>query len=173
MSRAKPIAVSALLAVAGLSCTSNPAPNGWLPTPLQAAADPWGAWIRLSLTDTFTIAGELLAVDGDTVFVLPEDGEVRRVPQSFVASARVAWFDPDVEEMGMWGFLGTLGSFSHGIGLVLSMPVWIISGTAAAASESRAPLLDSQRAGWDVLRRYARFPGGIPADLPARLKTRK
>lgn len=162
----------ALVALVGISCVSNPAPQGWLPTPVQAASDPWGAWVTMTLTDTFTIAGELLGVDRDTVFVLPADGQVRRVPRDYVATARLAWFDADIEEVRAWGLLGAASTFSHGFGLVITMPIWIIAGTASAASESRAPLLEARAAGWDVLRRYSRFPGGVPDALPAQLTTR-
>jgi hypothetical protein len=168
------LSVVAMLA----ACTANPAPNRWLPTPMTAASDPWGAYIVVTLRDTITrkdtvmVRGEFLAVDRDTVFVLPMDSIVRRVPVRGVAKAQVAWYDSEMEKLGWWTLLGTVSSLSHGFGLVFTMPLWIISGTASAASESRAPLLDVTRVGWDSVRPYARYPAGVPAALPERLQSR-
>jgi hypothetical protein len=54
--------------------------------------------------------------------------------------------------------------------MVFTLPVWIIAGTLATASQSRAPLRPvHDRAGWSALGRYARFPGGLPANLPRTL----
>lgn len=165
---------AALLITLAAGCARNPAPHAWLPTPRGAPEDPYGAWIGLRLSDTQELIGELLAQEHDSVFVLTDDGSVRAVHTARVTSARIAWFDSRWgSTTALWGALGSLSTFSHGFVLVLSMPVWIIAGSTAAASDSRAPLVNPLRLGWEGARMYARYPAGLPPGLPRTLPLRR
>ena len=61
--------------------------------------------------------------------------------------------------------LGTLSTFSHGFIAVISAPIWIVSGSAAAAIQSRKPILDYPKTTIDQFTIYARFPQGLPTNL--------
>lgn len=165
---------AALLIAVTAGCVGNPAPGGWLPAPRAAPEDAYGAWIGLRLSGDQEVIGEFLALEHDSVFVLSDDGAVRAVPTDSVTWARIAWFDSQwATTTAGWGVLGTLSTFSHGIGLLLTMPAWIIAGTVAAASDSRAPMVHPLRTGWDGARMYARYPAGLPPQLPRTLPLRR
>ena len=158
------------LACAALGCARNPAPKGWLATLPQAQADPYGAWIVISRGAVSEQSGELLAVEHDSVFFLSSDREVRAVPRDSAIRARIWFYDSQWDKLATWSGLGALGSISNGFLAILTLPAWIIGGSLATASQSRAPLARVNRpADWDAVRMYARFPAGLPANLPRML----
>jgi len=161
------------------ACVSNPAPSGWLPPAEIAAREAYGGWIVVDTTkDSRTgwhgvgseaqaeIAGELIAVDPDTVFVMSGRGLVA-MPASLVRRATLFSYDAHWGQLATWGFVGTLSTLSNGAFLILTAPLWIIASTSAAASRSRAPMVELAERGdrWAELRRYARFPQGMPPRL--------
>ena len=165
---------AALLIAVAAGCTRNPAPNAWLPTPRKVPEDVYGAWIGLRLSGDQELIGEFLAQAHDSVFVLTDDGAVRAVDTARVTSARIAWFDSQwASTTAVWGGLGTLSSISHGVGLVLSMPIWLIATGASSSSDSRAPMVDPMKTGWEEARMYARYPAGLPPGLPRTLPLRR
>ena len=162
-----PLALAALLA----ACSHNPAPDGWLKPAREAQDDPYGAWIVISpLGDGPKLQGEFLAVEPDSVFVLSTGGDVQTIPRDSVARAQVAFYDSQWGNLAIWTTVGTLSTISNGWFLGFTFPLWTIGGSLATSSQSRAPLVwvDSTGA-WDGVRMYARFPGGLPANLPRTL----
>ena len=157
-----------VLATAIAACTRNPAPDGFLPKPLAAPSDPYGGWIELwSRGDS--LSGEFLAYDRDSVFVLQEFGDVRAWPVSDVTRARIFWYDSQYSKTATWAALGTVSALSHGVVFVLSGPVWLIAGISSARADSRAALVEPGRVEWAEAARYARYPAGMPPNLPGRL----
>lgn len=158
------------LVLACTACVANPAPAGWLSPPAQSQADPYGAWIVISTRDGPSLSGEFLAVENDSVFVLLTNGTAQGVPMHGILQARIAWYDSEWGRLALWSTLGSISTVSHGFGLILSFPVWVIGGSIAAGGQSRASLLrvdlPSQ---WDIVRPYARFPGGLPPNMPQAL----
>jgi hypothetical protein len=164
---------SLILVAATAACAKNPAPIGWLSPAVAAQNDPYGAWIVVTTSDTSGTSGEFLAVDNDSVFVLSLDSTVRAVPRASVREARIAFYQAQLGTVILWSALGTLSTLSNGVLLVFTAPTWIIGGTVASASESRAPLRTVARPeDWEGVRGYARFPMGMPPNLPRRLPTK-
>lgn len=172
------LAVAALLLTALGGCASNPAPDGWLPTPDRAATDPYGAWIEVrgsgpapageASEHSWVVEGEFLAVDGDSLIVLEPTGRVVAVPLDRVESGTVAHYDPESGKIGTWTALGIVSTLSHGIALIATMPLWIIVGTISTGGQAASALVRFDRTAQpDALRAYARYPGGRPPDLPA------
>ena len=151
-------------------CASNPAPSGWLPPAEVAAVEAFGGWITVDTAagraaSAAEIAGELIAVHPDSVFVLSGNTLVA-VPRARVASATLFAYDAQWGKLSTWGAVGTLLAVSNGWFFVLTGPTWIITSTIAAGSRSRAPMVSlGDQGGWDGLRLYARFPQGLPAGL--------
>lgn len=163
--------LTSVLAGGTLACAHNPAPSGWLAPAREAQADPYGAWIVVSrLAGSPDLGGEFLAVERDSVFMLLASGEVRSVPLDSVSRARMAFYNAQWGGLATWTILGSLSTISNGAFLIFTFPAWIIGGSLATAGQSRAPL---RRVGpahtWDAVRMYARFPGGLPANLPRTL----
>lgn len=165
-------AAGAIVLVA--ACVSNPAPSGWLPPAEVAAGEAFGGWITvdtaaqrgwLAARPLTEIAGELIAVHADSVFVLSESTLVA-LQRARVRRATLFAYDAQVGELSTWGVLGTLSAVSNGLFFLLTGPTWIITSTIAAGSRSRAPMVSlTDQGGWEGLRLYARFPQGLPEGL--------
>jgi len=160
------------------ACVSNPAPSGWLPPADVAATEANGGWITVDTaaqaqsgwlaagsSPRTEIAGELIAVHADSVFVLAGSSLVS-LPRAQVRRATLFAYESRWGELAMWGFFGTLSTASNGWYLGLTAPTWIITTAIAAGSRSRAPRVSlTDPRGWEGLRLYARFPQGLPAGL--------
>lgn len=166
--RASPFWGAAVLLVS--ACATHSAPETWLPTASRAPSHPYGAWTSVTmLGDSTPVAGEFLAGTDDTVYVLTLGGEVRRLPIPSVVKARVAFYDAQGARYGAWTAVGAISTLSHGYYLLITAPLWVVTGTAATYGAYRGPVVDIHRpADWLVARKYARFPAGPPPGLPTR-----
>ncbi|MGH7636516.1 MAG: hypothetical protein ACREOK_02605, partial [Gemmatimonadaceae bacterium] len=114
-----------------------------------------------------TIGGEFLASERDSVWLLRQDGTVRAENVARVKKAQIWWYHSQTGKTGLITFLGSASTISNGFFLMFTMPIWIITGTIMAAQDSRVPRVDPARAGWETARKYARYPTGLPPNLPA------
>lgn len=129
----------------------------------------YGAWIDVQFASSADSAkesgvrGELIAASEDSLWVLPLDGSLRSVSRSAASRVRLSRFDANWGYLATWTTLGTLSSISHGVWLVISAPVWMIGGSLATRSQSYKPILEDPDT--RALRRYARFPQGLPPNV--------
>jgi len=153
-----------VVAILAAACATNTAPSDFLPSPQEAQTSAYGAWIELRLIGTSRqpiVEGELLAVTTDSVWVLCDSGAVV-LPTSAVAKGKLtAWRSGTGAIAGGTG-LGVLSTISNGLLLIVTAPLWIITGTAAGSSESYAPQRAVSPLAWMDLARFARFPQGMP-----------
>ena len=163
-----------LCAAAAAGCATSSAPRGFLRPPLEAQRSAYGGWIEVALArqpharTEETLSGELIAVGDDSIFVLGAAG-LRAVAVPRIARARLMAYDAQYGALASWTLLGVLSTASHGVGLILSAPVWIVAGSAATAAQSHAPLRVVTRPGeLPSLRPFARFPQGLPPSLGRR-----
>lgn len=169
------LAVLTLALLAG--CASNPAPRGYLVVAADEVYDARGAWIEVELVGSpggrSWVEGELLASDGDSLHVLAARsgrvgrGDVLSYSWSQVEDFRARAYDPSTGAYAAITAAGTLSTISHGYYLVLSAPIWMLTGTlmTAAASES-ADFYPEQ--GATALAPWARFPQGLPPGVDRR-----
>lgn len=152
------------------SCARSHAPGQWLPDPGDVAGAVNGAWIEVSFVQTGaetqgpeirTSEGEFLAAGAESVYVLTERG-VDAVARAAVKSARVDFYQSQADKGVAITVLGFLSTLSHGVGMVFTGPLWIITGSVATASISREHLRDVPRQSWEEAAIYARFPQGLP-----------
>jgi len=149
------------------SCASSTAPKGWLPQAVGAQSAAHGGWLSFQVKDGSRGTlheGELLAIQADSIFIL-EHGAWFGLPTAQVAKATLTAYDANTGPLALWTLGGTLSTASHGVGLIISAPVWIITGTIATASQSRAPRTTFTPATWERARAHARFPQGLPEGL--------
>jgi hypothetical protein len=159
-----------LCALCAIGCASTTAPRQWLPRPDAAQKTAFGGWISVEYTEggvTKQIDGELIAIHPDSIFVLAANNLVG-IPAAQIAKAKLTAFDANTGPLILWSVLGTLSTLSHGAGLIISAPVWIISGTAATSAQSYTPQLSFPKKPWNEFRPFARFPNGLPRDLERR-----
>jgi hypothetical protein len=149
------------------ACAGNSAPQGWLPPAAEAQATAYGGWIELTYRDANgerRSQGELIAVTADSVWVLEGNGG-KVVPTAMVKSGKLTGYASRKGTLAAWTALGTLATLSNGVVLVGTAPMWLIGGSLATASESRAPVRESPPLSWVELAPFARFPQGMPAGI--------
>lgn len=153
-------------------CASTGAPDDWLSPATEAPGDPYGAWVTVELVKSQEkgfIRGEFLAVDRDSIYVLtgfaPVEDPVSAIPLALVKKAKIAHFDPQTGKAIGWVTFGSISTLSHGVGAVVTFPLWIIMGSAITGGHSRTPLENYPDLTWNELKMYARFPQGPPPGL--------
>lgn len=157
-----------LLLAAALGCSSarvvGAAGAGTLVP--RARASVYGEVVRVR-SDTTVIVGELLACDGDALYLRVHTDRTR-----WVQLDRREWLTLEVDgsqnylAAGLWTGGGVLSTLSHGVFLILSAPVWGVAGgiaTAAAGPRSEALWACSME-----VRSHARWPQGLPAEVRGR-----
>jgi hypothetical protein len=87
------------------------------------------------------------------------------VPIKQVDNARLETYSSKHGWVLSWTVFGTLSTISHGIGLVLTAPIWLVVGGIATSAQSQVPIEKYPPKTWDHLTMFARFPMGLPADI--------
>lgn len=168
------LAAATALAWAAPGCAPYRPPEGWLAPPDRARADVYGAWIRLRFPhDEPDVDGEFLALGADSVWVLDRDGGVEGVALDRVEKADLYAYDPDLAGGQAWALLGLLGTASNGYYSTFTIPLWSLAAGIGLGSDRRAaaPAV-RKRSAWEEARRWARFPQGLPPNLPRTMATR-
>lgn len=169
-------ALVAAACCAGSGCASHTAPDGFLPIPEEAPRHAFGGWIDLEVGTGAArerVAGELIAVSEDTVWVLGDDG-LRAVGTAAVVDGRLVGYDSQYARVVGATTLGSLSTIANGFALIFTFPMWLIVGSAAARGQSRAPIVDAPPPRWSALAPWARFPQGLPPGLdPGTLEPRR
>jgi hypothetical protein len=155
------VAGAAALATA---CASNTAPPGFLVTPVEAESAAYGGWIELTLIRDIQGKqprgeGELLAAGADSVWVLTPQGGVV-IPTAMVSEGKLTAYQG--ASAAGWTALGVVSTASNGLLLIITAPLWILTGTIAGASDSYIPQHRAPPRAWADLAAFARFPQGMP-----------
>lgn len=167
MSAGKVALAACLLAVTAgaIGCASSRAPSGWLDRPDDLVRSAYGGWVAIEpARGEAWSEGELLAVGPDSVYVLGARG-FDAVPRAGMRSARLEVYRAQTGSAAGQTVLGTIVSLSHGVGFIISGPIWIITGSIAAGAVSREPRHEVSGATWESVSKYARFPAGLPPGI--------
>lgn len=163
------------LAALALRCASTGAPRGWLPHAKQAQQEAYGAWIWVEYSRGSakqTAEGELIAVERDSIFILTQastQDTLVAIAESEIELGRLTAYDAKDRLLAGWTAVGSLTTLSHGFGLLATLPLWVVSGSIATVAQSFAPVEELPVESWDDLRKYARFPQGLPEGLDSRM----
>jgi len=165
-------------------CSRVSVPGGFLQAADEQQRDPYGAWIEVQPAAIDSAAarahdrraarakglppvrGEFLAA-GDSIFVLTADGLVG-IDAATVLRADVVAFDSHSRAVAAWMAAGALSSLSHGVIGVVSIPGWLLIGGIAATAQYEAAAFHYPADAWGELRRFARFPQGLPPAVDRR-----
>lgn len=154
------------LLLIGSGCASTSARDDWTSSPNAMQREAYGVWVDVRFGDAAapdTLRGELITATEDSLFLIPPQSSLRAVARSTINELQLTAYDANWSTLGVWIALGTLSTISHGFFLILSAPVWIIGGSAAASRQSYRPIYTNPPL--ETLRRFARFPQGLPPDL--------
>ncbi len=162
-----PLIVLALCAVVLTSCAGTIAPRGWLSTPEENQRTAFGGWVRLEtmVGELDTLEGELIAVQKDSIFILRNSGRLESYSAGEIKSVHLQSYDPKLGTLTLWTLSGAASTISHGFILIISLPVWIATGSLSGAAVSAAAHEKLGPDGWESLTSYARFPQGLPVGL--------
>lgn len=160
-----PMAILCFLVAYLPGCATHSAPRQWLRNPAQTQTLAVGGWMDVQYGQKQRAQGELIAVHPDSLFILAEQGLIAFAMRD-ISRAKVTAYSANHELLAFWTIAGIMSTLSHGIGLVLSAPLWIIFGTVATISQSHQPQVSKNaRTSWDAFAKYARFPRGIPKEI--------
>lgn len=161
------VSVCALVAGFLFGCASTRAPSGWLPSADKAQRDAYGAWVFVEYevgSSEKQTQGEFIAVGPDTLFVLDAEALVA-VPLQHIHHAQLSTYDSNYGGLALWTIVGSLTTPSHGYFLLLSLPLWVLTGSISTSAQSWLTIEKFPAMSWDKLRKYARFPQGLPKRL--------
>lgn len=147
-------------------CSHMPVPGPYATSASRECADVHGAWIEIRYHDPESqgrARGEFLAV-GDSIYVLTAES-LRVVPTAIVHGAELATFAAHGGDFVSWTLVGILSCASHGFFAALSVPVWLIAGSICTAGQNSTGFAAFPRRSWPELRRFARFPQGLPPGI--------
>ena len=154
-----------LLALLMLGCAVSRSPRGYRADAEHMQTDVRGAWIQLKTLQRQTIAGELLAVDCDSLRLLVADGRVERLSWRAVRKARLeAWKTRTRSMVGLQG-AGTALAIGHGWWGIITLPLWHLTGSVLTGNYTFDPIVTVPDGTWGDLIPFARYPGGLPANL--------
>lgn len=151
-------------AIVCAACAGNSAPHGWLPKPEEALRGTYGGWIELTYQDDKekrSTDGELIAVSSDSIWVLSGNQAIV-IPTGRVKQGKLTAYASEKGRFTGWTVGGTLATISNGGFLIFTAPMWIIGGSLATGSVSRAPERKTPPLAWIELAPFARFAQGLP-----------
>ena len=155
------------LAASAAGCATADLPKN-LPNAKEAILSGKGAWAVVTC-DSQKYRGELIAVSGDSLFLIV--GPVlAAIPRLQITEAKLFIVDYPVSGSGIttWTIFGVASTLSHGVGLVMTAPLWlIVSAAAGPAAASDADDGDLRYPGTSISRfsEFARFPRGLPQGI--------
>ncbi len=162
MRRASP-AVAALALLAAACTVANPAPKGWQRDIDQAQRSKYGAWTIVELDGGKEVDGELIAVEPERL-LLGSRGRLVPVPIGAIHEVTLSAYTADASGLVASTGLGVLSTISHGWFLIFSAPLWALIGGGLSRSASGDGFLTADDpAEIAELRKWARFPQGLPA----------
>ena len=155
-----------------LSCASVSIPESEkLPTPTELPRYPYGAFISVRVKDRF-INGEILGVEGNTLYVLTTDDKILSIPKDKVRYYNVIECKSDYtgvqQAIGILTLSG-LGAVSsicvNGFFVIISGPLWLLTGTIGGLHILLSTPDCYPEVEWDILIRYSRYPQGISQEI--------
>jgi len=151
------VALLAVVAIAG--CATRPKPM--LPAFNAADQDVFGGWVVIEMQQPKTpdVAGELIAVGPDRLYVLTRAGGVD-VAKADVKKATVTLYDPRTILGNVSG--GMLLALTNGVWAGVTIPLWGVAGGIALRDVNIAAEFEYPLSPWESLTKGARFPQGLP-----------
>lgn len=167
--RAERLLMPALL-LAAAGCAMRQSPRGYRADAETMQVDARGGWLNVTLARKYDgwprrLAGELLAVDADSLHLLTADHRMISLSWSQVRAARLEAWKSDAARLAGPSMVGLPLSVGHGWFGLISLPIWSLTSTGVVAGLSWKPVLHVPPDKVEELPPFARFPGGLPRGL--------
>ncbi len=151
-------------------CATVQAPRGYLPGAKGTQWDVYGGWItvKYSAGDSVnTTEGEFIGLRDSLVYVLTESEPVS-IRCDKVRSATIDVHTRQTGTFAVWTTLGSISVLSHGMFMIFSFPMWLLTGipnTVSASYDGRYATDDPTIYWWQLVSKFSRFPQGIPKEI--------
>ncbi len=168
-SRALMILIASALTVF-VGCASVQAPHGYLPDASNAQKNVYGGWITLEYSAgnaVETTDGEFIAFQDSSAYVLTEFRLIR-IPSTDIKRASLDIYSKNTLLFALWTVAGTATTATHGWYLIISAPLWLLTGIPSTISESMDGRLAEEKPSiswWLSTSKFSRFPQGIPKGI--------
>ncbi len=146
-----------ILFLLGIRCSVP----SYLPTKEQIDISIKGAYVKLNLQQRYVTEGELITVDEKEVIILTNVG-IRKVEKTKIKRFKVIYAAP--RKLGWLVALLTLSTAGHGYFMVFTVPLTLIGGPLVANRKYTYRFTNND-IDFNEMKKYARFPQGIPAGL--------
>jgi len=154
-----------------IGCGHTEAPDFWLPSDVKSQADGYGGWasVKFGVTPKRTdVTGELIAVAEDRLYVLTDSGVVDATKVE-ITSAVIDGYEQNMKPIARAWIIGGISSVGTGVwGIYVMQPLWALAGRTALKEASSYARVSYPRQKWEEMRKYARFPAGLPANVDLR-----
>ena len=161
------------------ACAPLGVPREYLPGLSKVEASPYGGWTRINYESkykslsVYKVEGELIAIHGDTMFLLPQKGELISILYSDIKTAKlIIYKNMSGTYLGLTlGLIAPsiLGALVHGIPafLIFAVPGLLVGSilTIMESSSENNILYYPGKNRLIQFRAYARFPQGIPPGI--------
>lgn len=163
MYRIKLLLVISILALFG-SCRTVSAPKGSVPNRVGIATDAFGGWM-FTKAGQRSFEGEFIAVGNDSLYILTS-GKTQSISLPTVDTARIILYNTNTSGYALWTSLLSIGTLSNGAFATFTLPVSLVTGILITNAESkRINYFDYPNNSWEELKKYARFPQGLPKGI--------
>ena len=161
------VVISALIFI---GCATTYAPADWLPKTEDIPKNIYGGWITI-ITETNSLdsedlgmqySGEFIAEDSSTVFLLYDT--LYQIPKNKIKSSILELDSKNATGYGLWTAGGIVSTISHGFFLIISAPVWLVTGIPTTILESSRDRYEAEYPDeiyWNEVKKFARFPQGV------------
>lgn len=155
-------------------CATTYAPSDWLPDTDEIPNQAYGGWMTVitkpdtinSDEEQFQYGGEFISTDDSNVYLLYDS--VYIIPKTNILKATLELDQKSSTVYGLWTFGGVLSTISNGAYLIITAPIWLLTGIPVTAGESgrdRYELQNPDFSYWNSVQKFARFPLGLPDNV--------
>ena len=160
-----------MIGLAGCKTNVVLAPAGTLPKRSAFTYDAYGGYITIQTTDNFSCSGELIGLRNDSIIVLADS--VFSIGSKKISKARIIVYSPNKYGAGFLLALPNLFMLGAGCddcsspaGLAVFLTaIDAIGISIAMGTENKKVNYYDWSEGWNVVRKYSRFPYGIPQNV--------
>lgn len=163
----KKVGVYILTVVFLISCNTK----RYLPSPSEFKYHVKGLYIACNVEAGNKVSGELISVDSQALLVRPLDGlgGLRKITKDELSSAEihVSQTLENSRKIKTWATYLGASTLLHGAYLIFTLPINMVVFSGMTNEGGIYRISYPNQIDWDELKKFARFPQGVPNHLSA------